>query len=77
MGPSGGGKTMLAKRVPTILPPMPFEKAIETTRIHKPAGTLEGRQGLMARGHSARRTISCNSWVSRSVREKYSLRASR
>src|SRR6202162_1134097 len=47
IGPPGAGKTMLAKRLPTILPPMSLEEAIETTRIHSVAGTLEGAQGLI------------------------------
>jgi magnesium chelatase family protein len=47
IGPPGAGKTMLAKRIPTILPPMSLEEAIETTRIHCVAGTLEGAQGLI------------------------------
>src|SRR5882724_2246242 len=34
IGPPGAGKTMLAKRIPTILPPMTFEESLETTRIH-------------------------------------------
>jgi len=38
---------MLAKRIPTILPPMSLEEAIETTRIHSVAGTLENSQGLI------------------------------
>jgi len=38
IGPPGAGKTMLAKRIPTILPPMSLEEAIETTRIHSAAG---------------------------------------
>jgi magnesium chelatase family protein len=38
---------MLAKRIPTILPPMSLEEAIETTRIHSVAGTLEDNRGLV------------------------------
>jgi magnesium chelatase family protein len=47
LGPPGAGKTMLAKRIPTILPPMSLEEAIETTRIHSVAGTLEDGRGLI------------------------------
>src|SRR5690349_13309190 len=47
IGPPGAGKTMLAKRIPTILPPMSLEEAIETTRIHSVAGTLEDSRGLV------------------------------
>ena len=46
IGPPGAGKTVLAKRIPTILPPMSLEEAIETTRIHSVAGVLEDSLGL-------------------------------
>jgi magnesium chelatase family protein len=47
IGPPGSGKTMLAKRLPTILPPLEFEAALEVTRIHSVAG-LTGRTGVVA-----------------------------
>jgi magnesium chelatase family protein len=40
-GPPGSGKSMAARRLPTILPPMTFPEALEVTRIHSVAGTLE------------------------------------
>ena len=46
IGPPGSGKTMLAKRLPTILPPLEFEAALELTKIHSVAG-LTGRSGLV------------------------------
>ncbi|HST51318.1 MAG TPA: YifB family Mg chelatase-like AAA ATPase [Pyrinomonadaceae bacterium] len=46
IGPPGSGKTMLAKRLPTILPPLEFEAALELTKIHSVAG-MTGRAGLV------------------------------
>ncbi len=48
VGPPGSGKTMLAKRLVTILPPMSLHEALETTKIHSVAGKLSGNQGLVA-----------------------------
>ncbi len=47
IGPPGSGKTMLAKRLAGILPLMAFEEAIESTRIHSIAGTLQPGSGLL------------------------------
>ena len=47
IGPPGSGKTMLARRMPSILPPMSMEEALETTKIHSVAGKLGAEQGLM------------------------------
>ncbi len=46
-GPAGAGKTLLAKCVPTIMPDMTFEEAIETTKIHSIAGILDSEQGMV------------------------------
>jgi magnesium chelatase family protein len=48
IGPPGAGKTMLARRLPTILPSMTLEEALETTRIHSVAGLLAPGQSLCA-----------------------------
>jgi magnesium chelatase family protein len=48
MGPPGAGKTMLAKRVPSILPPLTREEAIETTRIYSAAGKLPRDVALLS-----------------------------
>jgi magnesium chelatase family protein len=46
IGPPGAGKTMLARRLPTILPSMTLDEALETTRIHSVAGLLAPGQSL-------------------------------
>ena len=49
LGPPGSGKTMLAKRVPSIMPPLCASESIETTRIYSAMGLLDSHQPLMAR----------------------------
>ena len=47
VGPPGSGKTMLAKCIPSIMPDMSFEEALETTKIHSAAGTLATDEGIV------------------------------
>lgn len=48
VGPPGSGKTMLARRLPGLLPPLSFEEALEATRIHSVAGMLRRGESLLA-----------------------------
>jgi len=48
VGPPGSGKTMLAKRLPSILPPMTLHEALETTKIHSVSGRLKDEVGLLS-----------------------------
>jgi magnesium chelatase family protein len=48
LGPPGGGKTLLARLLPTILPPLSYEEAIEATAIHSVAGLVEAERGIVS-----------------------------
>lgn len=48
IGPPGSGKTLLARLLPTILPPLTFAEALETTAIHSVAGLVEAAQGVVS-----------------------------
>lgn len=49
VGPPGAGKTMLAKRLPTIIPSLSLEEALETTKIHSVAGHIENNASLISK----------------------------
>ena len=64
IGAPGSGKTMLARRLPSILPPLTLDEALETTKIHSVAGKIGAHRGLLAERPSAHRTTSRRRWRS-------------
>ncbi len=52
IGAPGSGKSMMAKRLPSILPPLSLGESLETTKIHSVAGKLNRGSSLISHGHS-------------------------
>ena len=65
IGPPGSGKTMLAKRLPSILPAMTFEEAIETTKVHSVMGLLDGRALITTRPFRSAASHHLRRWPDR------------
>ncbi len=75
IGPPGSGKTMLAKRLPSILPPMSLQEALETTKIHSVVGKIKENGGLMSQRpfRSPHHTISDVTLCNEGVKIKFTI----
>ena len=63
IGSPGCGKTMLATRLPTILPDLTHEEAVQITRIHSVAGLLLPDEGLISQGLSCSPSFDLECWI--------------